>query len=185
MKKYFLIALVALSTSAFAQEKFPALDKSPMDMSYCPANYPGLKAQGKPTDELTARVIYSRPQKNGRAVFDSVVEAGKVWRVGANEATEIDFYKSVTIGGKKVAPGRYTLYAIPTAAKWTIIISKQLDVWGAYSYDEKQDVVRTDAAVQKPSETVEALSMLFVKSATGSDLVIAWDNEKVALPIAY
>lgn len=81
--------------------KLPAVDKSPMDMSYYPNNYPVLKIQDKVTEPLLARIIYSRPQKNNRTIFGELIEYGKVWRMGANEATEIEFYKDVKIGGKK------------------------------------------------------------------------------------
>src|SRR5215831_6151218 len=84
---------------AQSDNSLPALDKSPMDMSYYPDNYPVLKIQDKVTEPLLARVIYSRPQKNGRIIFGDLVEYGKVWRMGANEATEIEFYKNVQING--------------------------------------------------------------------------------------
>ena len=82
--------------------KIPPLDKSPMDMSYYPVNYPILKIQNKVTEPLAIRVIYSRPQLNGRKVFGGLQEYGEVWRLGANEATEIEFFKDVTINNKKI-----------------------------------------------------------------------------------
>jgi len=175
-----------LNTSAATSvqsAKVPALDKSPMDMSYFPADYPILKTQNKATTPPIARVIYSRPQKDNRAIFGQLVEYGKVWRLGANEATEIEFFKDVTIGGKKVAKGRYTLYAIPTETKWTIILNKDTDTWGAFVYDDKKDVLRTDVPVQVLATPVEAFSMNFNKTDKGMDLFIAWDNASVALPI--
>ena len=69
-----------------------------MDMSYYPNGYPVLKIQDKATEPLVARVIYSRPQKNGRTIFGELLEYGKVWRLGANEATEIEFFQVVKIG---------------------------------------------------------------------------------------
>ena len=71
-------------------------------MAYYPANYPVLKIQDKLTETLAARVVYSRPQKAGRTIFGSLVKYGEVWRLGANEATEIEFFKNVKIGGKKI-----------------------------------------------------------------------------------
>lgn len=162
----------------------PPLDKSPMDMSYYPNNYPVLKIQDKVTEPVVARVIYSRPQKSGRVIFGDLVEYGKVWRMGANEATEIEFYKNVKIGDKKIAKGRYTLYAIPNQDDWTIILNKDIDTWGAFKYDPQKDVFRLTVPVEKLNETVEALAMLFEKSDTGCNLVIAWDNIKVILPIS-
>lgn len=172
------------STTAITKTaKVPALDKSPMDMSYFPTDYPVLKTQNKTTTPPIARVIYSRPQKDNRVIFGQLVEYDKVWRLGANEATEIEFFKDVTIGGKKVLKGRYTLYAIPTETKWTIILNKDMDTWGAFVYDEKKDVLRTDVPVQTLDTPVDAFSMNFNKTDKGMDLFIAWDKASVSLPI--
>ena len=187
MKKLFLALMITClsAASAVAQTKLPAIDKSPMDMSYCPDKYPVLKIQDKITDPLTARVIYSRPQKNGRVIFGELVEYGKVWRLGANEATEIDFYQTVRINDKKVKKGRYTMYCIPYADKWTIIINKESDTWGSFKYEEKKDLLRVDVPVSKQTDILDAFVMAFEKTTTGSNLIIAWDDVKVSLPITY
>jgi hypothetical protein len=184
MKQFFTLILLISGSMVFAQNtRFPELDKSPLDISYYPNNYPILKIQNKVSEPLLARIIYSRPQKQGRKVFGDLVEYGKVWRLGANEATEIEFYKDVKIGGKKVAKGRYTLYAIANETSWTIIVNKDTDTWGAFKYDAKKDVVRTDIPVQKTEEALESMSMTFEKSATGFLLVIGWEQVKVSLPV--
>jgi hypothetical protein len=187
MKKLVIIIIVfALAGASKAQTGgFPPLDKSPMDMSYYPVNYPVLKIQDKITEPLVARVIYSRPQKSGRAIFGGLVKYGEVWRVGANEATEIEFYKHVRIGNKKVTRGRYTLYAIVTDSSWTMIINRETDTWGAFKYDPKKDLVRVELPVQKTDAVIESLAMQFEKTNTGCNLVIAWDNNKVALPVTF
>src|SRR5689334_11014122 len=118
----FLLFCVASSLCCSAQSKLPAVDKSPMDMSYYPNGYPVLKIQDKATEPLVARVIFSRPQKNSRTIFGDLLEYGQLWRLGANEATEIEFFQNVKIGGVKLKKGRYTLYCIPFADKWTMII---------------------------------------------------------------
>ena len=129
--KYILgIALFTASFfSSFSQGKFPPVDKSPMDMSYYPNGYPVLKIQDKATEPLVARVVYSRPHKNNRLIFSDKKNAlcayGKPWRLGANEATEITFFKNVIISGNNVAMGTYTLYCIPEADKWTIIFNSK------------------------------------------------------------
>lgn len=132
------ICLVVISAGVMAQSKMPPIDKSPLDMCYYPSNYPVLKIQNKTTEPLAARIIYSRPQKNGRSVYGELVEYGKIWRLGANEATELELYKDVKIGAAKVKKGRYTIYAIPHPDKWTIILNKETDIWGAFQYDEKR-----------------------------------------------
>jgi hypothetical protein len=164
--------------------KIPPIDKSPMDMSYYPVNYPILKIQDKVAEPLVSRIVYSRPQKNGRVVFGELVEFGKVWRLGANEATEIEFFKDVKIGGTKLKKGRYTMYAIPYENKWTVIFNKELDTWGAFKYDQKKDVLRYDVNIEK-IESEEAFGAYFDKAATGATLNIVWDNIKATIPISF
>lgn len=187
MKKILIVilAFICTTTHCLAQTKLPAIDKSSMDMSYYPAGYPVLKIQDKITDPLVARVIYSRPLKGGRVIFGDLLEFGKVWRLGANEATEIELFQHVKINGKKLKKGRYTLYCIPNATTWTLIFNKETDTWGSFKYDEKKDVVRVDVPVQKQTEITEAFSMVFEKATGGANLIIAWDDTRVSLPISF
>jgi len=199
MNKLFLVVFLLAAQLGFAQTtasspssatttpalKLPQLDKSPMDMAYYPDNYPVLKIQDKATEPLVARVIYSRPQKEGRTIFGGLIEYGKVWRLGANEATEIELYKDVKVKDKKLSKGRYSIFALPTETDWTIIFNKDTDVWGAFKYDEKKDVLRVSVPVQKSSASVEPFSISFSKSATGADMIMAWDEAVVTLPITF
>ena len=187
MKRIIVSVLLALNFYASAQtsgSKLPSLDKSPMDISYYPAGYALLKIQDKVTEPLTIRLIYSRPQLNGRKVFGELQEYGQVWRIGANEATEIEFFKDVKINNKKVKKGRYTLYCIPYADKWTIIVNKETDTWGSFKYDQAKDVVRMDVPVSK-NEITEALTIIFEKSSTGANMLVYWDDVKASLPIVF
>ncbi|MCW3116705.1 MAG: hypothetical protein JWM28_787 [Chitinophagaceae bacterium] len=188
MKKIFFTILLAagLLTAGYAQTDstvFPEVDKSPMDMSYCPVNYPVLKISEKTSLAPLVRVIYGRPRKNDRIIFGDLVEYGKVWRLGANEATEIEFYKDVTIDNKKIKKGRYTLYAIPDSSNWTIIINKDTDTWGAFKYNSTNDIARVVVPVINMNSPVETLSMTFAKFNEGYNLIVAWDTAEVMLPI--
>lgn len=184
MKNCITIAIaMILCLTAFCQTKLPPVDQSPMDMSYYPVNYPILKIQDKITEPLIARVIYSRPQRNGRGVFGELVEYEKVWRLGANEATEIDFFKDVNFGGKAVPKGKYTLYAIPTLNNWTVIINTETDTWGSFKYNSKKDLVRVEVPVQRLPETTDVLSIYFEKTALGCNLSAAWENTGVSIPV--
>ena len=184
MKKlFYLIITVLLSFPAVAQSNLPPVDKSPMDMSYYPGNYPVLKIQDKITGPLVARVVYSRPKKEGRTIFGGLVEYGKVWRLGANEATEIEFYQKVSIGGKKISKGRYTLYAIVNENSWTFIVNKETDTWGSFKYNADKDVTRVDVPAEKINESIESFAMTFEKTNNNINLVVAWENVKVTLPI--
>jgi hypothetical protein len=186
MKKIFIVSvIVCCLLDVRAQTKLPPVDKSPMDMCYYPVAYPLLKIQDKLTEPLIARLIYSRPQKNGRTIFGELVAYGEIWRLGANEATEIEFFTSVRIGSTKIKKGRYTLYCIPNQDKWTLILNKETDTWGAFKYDETKDIVRIDTPVQKQNDALEFFAMAFEKSTTGANLIIAWDDSMASFPIYF
>lgn len=190
MKKLFSTLLIlglffcaSAQTQVSIKTKLPVLDKSPMDMAYFPDNYPVLKIQDKISDPLLARIIYSRPQKDNRIIFGELIPYNEVWRLGANEATEIEFFKDVKINDKKLAKGRYTMYAVPTPTKWTIIFNKDTDIWGAFKYDSKKDVLRVDVPVQKVNDVAEVFTMNFTKVQNGANLNMSWDDVAVSLPI--
>lgn len=180
--RFLLVALITFSFTTNAQSKFPAPDNSPMDMSYCPANYPIAKIQEKLTEPLVARITYSRPQKKGRTIFGDLVDYSQVWRLGANEATEIEFFKDVKIGTSHLPTGRYTMYAIPGETKWTIIINSDNDTWGAFKYDAKKDILRIDVPVLPLTDPLESFSLYFDKTNTGYSLNIGWDQVMVSMP---
>ena len=182
MKKLLILAGFLLSVQfLFAQQKPTELDKSPLDVSYFPPNYPLLKMRGQATTDPLARIIYSRPQKKGRNIFGEEVKFGEVWRLGANEASEFELFKDAKIAGKKVPKGRYTLYCIPSETKWTLIFNKDNYSWGSYSYKPEKDVARIDVPFQKTAESVEALTMYF----ENNKLNILWDVVKVEVPISF
>ena len=184
MKRIIAFAFLLISFQTFCQTQLPQLDKSPMDVSYYPSNYPYLKIQGRVSEPLVMRIIYSRPQLNGRKIFGELEKFGQVWRLGANEATEIEFFKDVQINNKKINKGRYTLYCIPYPDKWTLIVNKDTDIWGAFKYDSTKDVVRMDVPITK-NEPTEALTIVFEKTDAGANMLMYWDDVKAALPIAF
>jgi hypothetical protein len=181
----FFVFMVLFSTFACAQDTntIPPIDKSPMDMSTYPVNFPLLKIQDKTKETLTARVTYSRPQKNSRVIFGELVEYNVVWRFGANENTEIEFFKDVKINRILVKKGKYSLFAIPNKDKWTIILNKDLNTWGSFKYDKAKDVLRVDITTQKSAEIAEAFYIYFDKTNTGFSLNAGWDDVKVTLSI--
>ena len=186
MRTVFLaIAITCITCIAAAQTKYPVPDKSPMDMCYYPSNYPILKIQNKTAEPPVCRIVYSRPYKNGRTVYGELVEFGKIWRLGANEATEIELFRDAKIGNSKLKKGRYSMYAIPLKEKWTIIINKDTDTWGAFQYDEKKDVLRLDVKPQTVSSPAEAFTMYFDKVNNMVNLVIAWDNVQTYVPFSF
>ncbi len=147
--------------------------------------YPLLKRAGRAKAMPVARVIYSRPLKNGRIIFGrgKPQPYGEVWRLGGNEATEIEFFRNVKIGGKLITKGRYTMYCIPEEDTWTIIISSDNYVWGHFSYRESKDVVRKTVTLSRDNEVIEAFTMYFEDTRTGANLIMLWDDIKAVLPI--
>ena len=187
MKKVlFSLLLLTGSILVNAQDKkLPPLDSSPMDMAYFPVMYPYIvRVKGEP-GQLVARVIYSRPQKKGRKIFGDLEPYGELYRLGANEATEIEFYRAVTIGGKNIPKGRYTMYSIPDEKKWTLILNRDTDIWGAFKYNKSKDVVRTDIPVTTLDVPVDPFTMVFEKASYGANLVIAWDTVSISLPVRW
>jgi len=170
-----------LLTSIASAQNFRGLDQSPLDMAYYPDNFAHDRESG---DEAVLKVIYSRPQLKGREMFGEKVPYGKVWRTGANEATEIKVYEDVTIGGKTLPAGHYALFTIPNEDEWTVIFNSALDYWGAYSYDESNDVLRATASVSSLDEPVEAFTIQFDDAGSGKAMMrIAWDQTVAELPI--
>ena len=161
-------ALMMLFTIQVNAQKFPGLDKSPMDL----ASFPNK-------GDKVVKVYYSRPQLKGRSLSE-LTPNGKVWRTGANEATEITFFKDVTVGGKPVKAGTYVLATIPGEKEWTIIINSNNDTWGAYSYDESKDVARVMVPVTSDKEALEAFSIAFDDNGT---MYLGWNTLRVAVPI--
>ncbi len=162
--------IMLLSVNVNAQ-KFPGLDKSPMDAAAYPSSY-------KVSDKVV-KIVYSRPQLNGRSL-EKLAPNGKQWRVGANEAAEITFYKDVTFGGKAVKAGTYTLSAIPGDKEWTLILSSDLNVWGSYFYNEANDVARVNAKASMSGDSLEAFSIMFDENGT---MHMGWDKVRVAVPM--
>lgn len=192
MKKKFLLLCLFGSIVMNAQaQKLRGTDKSPMDMAYYPDNFAhDRKFAPQLIGNMPAivRVTYSRPAKKEREIFGTkIVPYGEVWRVGANESTEIKFYQDVTIQGKTVKAGTYSLFAIPTATEWTIILNKDLDFWGAYSYNKNNDVLRVSVPTKKTEEVIENFSIQCVKGSNDKEttMKMAWDTTLVEVPISF
>jgi hypothetical protein len=128
-------------------------------------------------------VTYGRPMKKGRVVFGQLEKYGSVWRIGADEATEITFKKDGTFGGQPVKAGTYTMFAIISESEWEMILNPELKQWGAYGYQKIKDknVLSVKVPTQKAPSEVEQLTI-----ATGdSGLSISWDNTMVMVPYKF
>jgi hypothetical protein len=165
--------MMLLSTNVRSQ-KFSELDKSPMDI----ASYPSIHDDSN----TRIKIVYSRPQLKGRSL-SKLIPNDKIWRTGANEATEITFYNDVKFGGKAVKQGTYSLATIPGEEEWIIILNSAVNAWGAYSYKESNDIARVKVPVSHKEKALEAFSISFQKTDKGVNMFLAWDTLRIVVPI--
>lgn len=159
-------------------------DVSPVDIAYFPVDYPVRRMQHQGAELPLARVIYSRPQRQNRTIFGSLLKYGEPWRLGANEATEIEFFKAVTIQDKRVPKGRYVLYGIPQKEAWTIVFNSNVYSWGL-KQDPKNDLFRFTIPVEKTAVPIDFFTMVFQPTESGANLLMAWDDVVARLPIQF
>ena len=163
---------------------YSAIDVSPMDMSYYPVDYPKLKMTNSINTPPVMRIIYSRPHLQGRQLFHNLLKYGEPWRLGANEATEIQFYQDVTIQKKKIKAGRYILYCIPQETTWTIVLNSNVDTWGL-KIDSTKDLDHFEIPITHDNPSLEYLTIVFEKADHGAKLLMAWSDIKAELPIDF
>lgn len=166
------------------ENPYVIVDVSPMDMSYFPADYPILKMTKAVNAGPLARIIYSRPHLQGRRLFHDLLKYGEPWRLGANESTELDLYTDAFIQDKKIKAGRYILYCIPEAENWTIIINSNIDSWGLHP-DSTNDIARFIIPIKQTPNRLEYYTMVFEKTSSGAELLMAWDNLEARLPFRF
>lgn len=170
MKKLFATALLSCSLLGFSQFNVPiASPKQKVEQQF---------------SMTKISVEYGRPGVKGRKVFGELVPFGKVWRAGANSATKVTFEQNVEFGGKEVKAGSYALFVIPMEKEWKVMLNKDANQWGAYTYDEKLNVAEFTVPVQKMADKQEwfeiAVNPVDIHSA---EMLIKWDMTKVAIPI--
>lgn len=152
-------------------QKFRPLDKSPMDAA----------SIGRGTKQL-AKVYYSRPQLKGRTVGTDLAPYGKVWRTGANEATQLILNVDMNLNGTTLKAGTYSIFTIPGEKEWEFIVSSDLNNWGSSGYKKDNTVASIKVPVTMGEESLEAFSMAFVPSDDGVHLHMGWDKFRVAVP---
>jgi hypothetical protein len=153
-----------------AQEKKPAL--SPPAKASCDL------AGGK-----TLTVDYSSPRMKGRKIFGGLVPYGEVWRAGANEATTFVTDSDVSVGGKLIPAGAYTLFTIPDKDKWTLIISKKTGEWGVPYPGAEFDFARVDMTASTLPSSLDNFTIAFDKNPTGCIMRLDWETTRASISI--
>jgi DUF2911 family protein len=175
MRKFIVagvVIILGLAVWAGAAQKDKSQRASP------PAQASFAFADGK-----TITVDYSSPRMKGRKIYGELVPYGQVWRAGANEATTFVTTANLTVGGTAVPAGSYTLFAIPAADKWTLIISKKTGEWGTDYPGPGEDLARVDMKVSKLPTPVENFTIAFDKSGDGCVMRLDWETTRASVAI--
>jgi hypothetical protein len=165
--KYFLLTitliLATVGVAAYQQMRVPASPPAETAAAF------GGKA---------VTIKYASPSVKGRKIFGGLVPFGEVWRAGANSATSLHTETDLQIGSLSVPKGDYTIYAIPTASEWTLIINKQTGQWGT-EYSQSNDLGRAKMTVKAAPALVESFKI----SLSASALTMEWENTIATIDI--
>jgi len=170
-----LLALLAVATL------WAPADLAQQDKSQRPS--PLAAADCKFADAKTIHVDYSSPRMKGRKVFGELVPYGKVWRAGANEATSFVATANLSVGGKDVPAGSYTLFAIPDKDKWTLIISKKTGEWGKPYPGEADDFARVGMKASQLASPVENFTMAFDSAGGACTMRLEWETTRASIEV--
>jgi len=182
MRKLALIAVSLFAVATLASAQMNMSD----DKSKRPS--PPASAACKFSDGKTIKIDYSSPRAKGRKIFGdasekALVPYGQIWRTGANDATTFVTDTNVTVGGKAVPAGSYTIFTVPKAEAWSLVISKKTGEWGTDYPGEKEDLVRAPMTVSKTSAPVENFTIAFDQAGSKCTLRTEWENTRATVDI--
>jgi hypothetical protein len=176
MKKFALLTGLLFVFSLFACSQMGSQDKSKRPS-------PPASAECKFSDGKTVKIDYSSPRMKGRKIFGDLVPLGQIWRTGANESTTFVADTDVTVGGQNVPAGSYTIFTVPAADKWTLVISKKTGEWGTDYPGEKEDLARIPMSVSKTSGPVENFTIAFDQAGGKCTLHMDWENTRASVDV--
>jgi hypothetical protein len=178
-------AATGLSLLLFASVTFAQQDK-PMPAAQDKAARPSppAKATCSLGDGATVTVDYSSPRAKGRKIFGGLVPYGEVWRLGANEATTFVVSSDVNVGGTKVPAGSYTIFAVPNADKWTLVISKKTAEWGTKYAGPDSDLARVGMKTSTLPSPMENFTITFDKTGPGCTMSAEWEKTRASVDIS-
>jgi hypothetical protein len=185
MKKLAFVAALSFAVVTVVSAQMGGQDKSKRPS-------PPASAECKFTDGKTIKMDYSSPRLNdpkthqprkifGTAEEKALVPYGNVWRAGANEATTFVTDANLSVGGKEVPAGTYTIFAIPKADAWTLIVSKKTKEWGEPYPGEKDDLVRVPMSAAKTPALVENFTIAFDQAGSKCTLRMEWENTRASV----
>ncbi len=145
-----------------------------------PESSPATAVQRLGFNDIT--VSYHRPNVKGRAIWGTLVPYGEVWRTGADYPTRITLKDTTRVNGvHSILPGRYAVYTIPSDGEWTMIFSRNTELWGAFGYSPKDDALRF-TVTPVTTEFMETFTILFSDvTEESATLELRW--ERIALKV--
>ncbi len=182
MRKFAVIAVSLFAVATLASAQMNMSD----DKSKRPS--PPASAACKFSDGKTIKIDYSSPRAKGRKIFGeasekALVPYGQIWRTGANDATTFVTDTNLNVGGKAVPAGSYTIFTVPKADAWSLVISKKTGEWGTDYPGEKEDLVRVPMTVSKTSAPVENFTIAFDQAGSKCTLQVEWENTRASVEI--
>jgi Protein of unknown function (DUF2911) len=177
MKKFALLTTLLFAVSVFATAQ--------MDMGgdKKPPLSPPASAACKFSDGKSVKMDYSSPRAKGRKIYGGLVPYGQIWRTGANASTTFVTDSDVVVGGQNVPAGSYTIFTVPEAAKWTLVVSKKTGEWGTDYPGESNDLVRVPMSVSKTSGPVENFTISFDQGGSKCALHADWENTRASVDV--
>lgn len=184
MKKFLIFSLIGIAVIA-AIVAFIGFIQLKNTKSFSPEDEVVFTA-----DELRIKVFYNRPSKKGREIFGGLVPYNEVWRTGANEATTFETNKDLTIKGKKLKAGKYSLWTIPRESEWTVIFNSEYGQWGIDSKGEANrdpdlDVLKVDVYAVRQEQEFEQFTIAFEKNGEDAEMILFWDTTLVSVPFTF
>ena len=177
-----LVLLTGFGVSLLAQEAASVLPRPDRITTAAPVPKKSpMNAASMRAGEGYVRVVYSQPMLRGRQMLGDQVPYGQLWRLGANEATELFATRDLTVGDRVLPAGAYSVFAIPEAEAWTLVFSRDLGQWGAYSYRQERDALRVRVPVEQIDNPYEAFTIFFADG----ELVMAWGTTRAAVPVRF
>ncbi len=186
-----LLTTAALTTLSVAPPVPAAADTACQAL---PDNVP-IEGRKSPLDSITfsvgkqtVKLCYGRPSSRGRTMLGgSAVPYGKLWRTGANEATTFSTPVALTVGGISVPAGTYSLYTVPNAGQWEIIVNRSTKQWGeesGYTREvQAQEVGRAKVKAEAVSQPVETFTIRSESAGSGASLILEWEKTRVRVPV--
>jgi hypothetical protein len=138
---------------------------------------------------INVKVTYSKPSKKGRLIFGreedkALLPYGKVWRTGANEATQIEIGSDLNLAGKPVKAGTYSLYSVPGQSSWKIILNSEVGQWGT-NYNDGKDILRVEVPIRIRSSVQELFDIYFEDTPQGINMILSWDQTEAVVPFSH